>query len=260
MAGIRAISGERPVLLVLDDAHHAAPDALALLESFIERLRDCAVGLLLAGARRHPAMDRIVERMGRDLPGTAAFLGPLNELEIAEVVESSFPGYKPAQRARLTRRVLADTAGNPFLAVELIRAVRAGLNLPDSAEAWPSARHTLDDTRPGDLPPSVAAALRLRFRQLSEAAQRTLAAVAVLGGQKPAAALARAAELELPALERALDELEWSRWLSGDTRGYVFATGLAREVVLTDMVTAGQQRRMQERARAPVGKSLTPDP
>ncbi len=249
IASIRAIAEEHPVLMLLDDAHHAAPDVLALLESLVERLRDHPVGLFLAGARHQPGIDRIAERIGRDVPGIVALLKPLSELEITELVESTFPSYKPAQRARLARRVLADTAGNPFLAVELIRAVQAGLNLAEDAAAWPSARHTLDDTRPGDLPPSVAAALRLRFRRLSEPAQRALVAVAVLGGRRPVAVLARAAELELPALESALDELEWSRWLSGDARGYGFATSLAREVVLADMVTAGQQRRMQERAR-----------
>jgi hypothetical protein len=124
------------------------------------------------------------------------------------------------------------------------------LKLPgDQRSAWPSARHTLDDTRPGELPPSVAAALRLRFRKLTQSAQRTLAAVAVLGGATATGGLARAAELPRAEAERALDELEWARWLVSDSRGYEFATRLAREVVLADMVTAGQQRRMREKAR-----------
>jgi hypothetical protein len=83
---------------------------------------------------------------------------------------------------------------------------------------------------------------------LSEGAQRTLAAIAVLGGDCAGDALARAADVSAADLERALDELEWTRWLVADARGYEFATRLAKEVVLADMVTAGQQRRMRERA------------
>jgi hypothetical protein len=60
--------------------------------------------------------------------------------------------------------------------------------------------------------------------------------------------LARATEQAPPDLEQALDELEWNRWLTADDRGYAFATKIAREVVLADMVTGGQQRRIRERA------------
>jgi hypothetical protein len=33
-----------------------------------------------------------------------------------------------------------------------------------------------------------------------------------------------------------------------DARGYSFVTGLAKEVVLTDMITKGKRRRILERA------------
>jgi hypothetical protein len=60
--------------------------------------------------------------------------------------------------------------------------------------------------------------------------------------------LARATELPVFDVDRALDELEWTHWLIGDSRGYAFATRIAREVVLADMVTGGQQRRIREKA------------
>jgi predicted ATPase len=182
--------------------------------------------------------------------GLVLTTGPFDEDGMADLVRWAFPAYDRAAVARLVRRVAADTAGNPFLAVELVRALRAGLRLAERpARAWPAAHHTLDDTRPGELPESVAAALRLRFRELSQPAQQALAAVAVLGGRLPVEALARGAELPRGALETALDELEWARWLVADARGYAFVTRLAREVILQDMVTGGQQRRIRQRAK-----------
>jgi hypothetical protein len=94
----------------------------------------------------------------------------------------------------------------------------------------------------------VAAALRLRYRALTPAAQRTLAGLAVLGGRTLAAVLAKAAEISRAEAEQALDELELERWIAGDAHGYAFVTRLARDVILTDMVTAGERRRLRERA------------
>ncbi|HXV85790.1 MAG TPA: hypothetical protein VD793_03775, partial [Gemmatimonadales bacterium] len=59
---------------------------------------------------------------------------------------------------------------------------------------------------------------------------------------------ARGAQLTAGELDRALDELEWERWLAGDSRGYVFVQRLARDVVLAEMVTGGERRRVRERA------------
>jgi DNA-binding IclR family transcriptional regulator len=74
-----------------------------------------------------------------------------------------------------------------------------------------------------------------------------LTAVAVLGGAESVERLARAADVPLKRAERALDELEWQRWLVGDAHGYTFVTKLAGEIVLADMVTAGQKRRLFKR-------------
>jgi hypothetical protein len=99
------------------------------------------------------------------------------------------------------------------------------------------------------LPPAVSAALRLRFRALSAPAQKVLAALAVLGGRTEASVLTRAAQVPSGDVERVLDELEWERWIQGDAHGYGFVTRLARDVILADMVTGGEQRRIRERAK-----------
>ena len=113
--------------------------------------------------------------------------------------------------------------------------------------AWPSPSRTLDETLPGELPEAVSAALRVRFRSLTDSAQSVLVAMAVVGAIENVDSMARACDMPSGDVERALDELEWERWLVGGSRGYRFVTRLAREVVLTDMVTGGQKRRILER-------------
>lgn len=75
-------------------------------------------------------------------------------------------------------------------------------------------RPALDQTLPGELPDALVAAVRT--------------------------------VVERHALDAALDELEWQRWLSSEARGYSFVARIVREVVAQDMLTPGQRRRIQE--------------
>ena len=144
----------------------------------------------------------------------------------------------------------ADSAGLPLLAVELLHAVALGLDLQgDTAgAAWPAAHRTLDQTLPGDLPDGVTAAIRVGFRRLGKDAQALLAAAAVLGDRVSAVTLGRAAGVAGERLPLALDELEWTRWLTAESRGYSFTARIVRDVVARDMLTAGQRQRVLEAA------------
>lgn len=248
---VAAIAEVRPVLLVLDDAFKAEQPALEALGSIVQRAGGVPICVLLT-VLSVPSVstDSMCQRLGRDIPGELVVTGSFMESHVAELVSWAFPDYDEQASERLTRRVLADTAGNPFLAVELVRAVKAGLEIAENkhGKPWPEKARTLDQTMPGDLPQTVAASLRMRFRGLAEHGQELLAAVAVLGGNEPTENLARAGEMSTREAERALDMLEWQRWLVADARGYSFVTGLAKEVVLSDMVTKGKKRRILERA------------
>ena len=103
-----------------------------------------------------------------------------------------FPDYDASQLDRLTRRVAADSAGVPLLAIEILHGVSSGLDWERESGAWPAPYHTLTQTTPGDLPDSIIAAVRIGYRRLSDPAQRTLAAAAAFGGRVTAARLARA--------------------------------------------------------------------
>ena len=180
------------------------------------------------------------------MPGTVVELRPLTAEAIADLVRWAFPKYDVTETERLTRRIGTDSAGIPLLAVELIYAIANGME--PAAAAWPAPLRTLDHSLPGDLPATLVAAFRVSFRRLSPLAQSALSAIAVLGDRASLVRIAQVAKLSPEEAEQALDELEWTRWLESEPRGYAFVARIAREVVLEDMMTAGQRRRLEARA------------
>ena len=129
------------------------------------------------------------------------------------------PDYDPAALDRVVRRVANDSAGLPLLAVELLRAVALGLDLGTISGAWPAPLHTLDQSLPGEPPDVVITAIRIAARRLAPTAQRVLAGAAVLGDLATPPVLERALGLTADEVGRALDELEWHRWLTAEPQG-----------------------------------------
>lgn len=241
---------EGPILLVVDDAHWV--DRATLL-SLLGALRDSATAplcLLLAALPQPPReeLDQFRRRMGSDLQGGVIGLGPLDGEAIRQLAAWALPGYDAVALERICRRISSDSAGLPFLAVELLSAVAQGLDVRQEPAAWPVPLHTLTQTMPGDLPETIVAALRIGFRRLSHDAQQVLTAAAVLDGSAGESLLTRVTGMGVSQLQAALDELEWQRWLETDGRGYGFVAQLARRVIAQDMVTPGQRTRLRERA------------
>lgn len=241
---------EGPVLLVVDDAQWLDEESLGALAAALRDLQ-AAPFCLVAGAAPSPPRAELEElraRIGRDVPGISVHLGRLDADALASLARWALPTYGPREVERLVRRVEADSAGLPMLAVELLQAVALGLELRGEAEPWPAPSRTLEQTRPGELPDPVVAAIRIGFRRLGEPARRVLQAAAVLGERVPAEELGRAAGVEGEERDAALDELEWGRWLEAEPRGYAFVARLVREVVAVDLLTAGQAERIRRRA------------
>ncbi|MEP6689471.1 MAG: hypothetical protein ABJC36_14065, partial [Gemmatimonadales bacterium] len=202
--------------------------------------------LALSPLPPRPDLDDLRSRIGRDLPGAAVEVGPLSATALGVLAERLLPGYDATELDRVVRRVGTDSAGLPLLAVELLRAVAAGLDLHRTPGAWPAPHKTLDQTLPGDLPDAIVAAIRIGFRRLSPEGQRVLTAVAVLGDRVAPQRAAVALDLPLDVVHAALDELEWHHWLVAEPRGYGFVARLVRRVVERDMLTPGQHRRLLE--------------
>lgn len=245
---VRAVAAERPVVLAVDDAQWLDEDSILALGVALRDLAEVPLTLVLATAPypQRPELDELRSRIGRDVEGGAVRLRRLDRAAIRSLAEHMLPGYDPIALDRVVRRVATDSAGLPLLAVELLRAVALGLDLGTIAGTWPEPLRTLDQSLPGDLPDAVVAAIRIAYRRLSPAAQRVLVAAAILGDLAAPLLLERAVGMGEPELGRALDELEWHRWLVSEPRGYSFAARIVRQVIERDMLTPGQRRRVRE--------------
>ncbi len=248
---LRAASEEQPVLLVLDDAQWLDRDSLLAVGAALRDLAAAPFFVVMATTPTPPRdeLDDLRTRLGRDLPGAAVELGPFSSEHLRALCRWALPSYSDSEIDRLARRVATDSAGLPLLAVELLHAVRLGLDFRDSPGAWPEPFRTLDQSLPGALPDAVVAAIRINFRRLSANAQRALIAVALVGGRVSAEVIGRGSSLSGKDLLSALDELEWSRWLTAEGRGYSFIARIMGDVVGRDMVTSGQRARILEAVR-----------
>jgi len=247
---IRALAHELPVFLWVDDAQWSDRESMLALCAVLRDLADMPVHSCVSLAPQPPQseLDELRSRLGRDLAGTAVQVDKLDQDDLRQLVRWALPDYSDDEVDRLTRRVASDSAGLPLLAVELLHAVALGLDLAETDGAWPQPLQTLTQSLPGDLPDTIVAAIRVGFRRLSLPAQSVLAAAAVLGDRVTAAPLEFATRLGSEALNQALDELEWQRWLVADALGYSFVAPIVREVVVRDMITEGQKQRFRQAA------------
>lgn len=245
---LRPAAEEGAVFLFVDDAHWLDRDSFLALGSLLRDLERAPVFVLVAAASypERSELEELRAHIGRELEGVALRLGPLSVEALRALARWALPAYDDVSLDRVARRVATDSAGLPLLAVELLHAVALGLDLDTTGGAWPEPLKTLDQTLPGELPDAVAAAVRVGYRRLSHDAQAALAAASVLGDRIELGALQRATGLELETLTGALDELEWQRWLTADSRGYSFVARIVRDVVARDMLTAGQRQRILE--------------
>lgn len=238
--------GEQPVALIVDDAERLDAESLHTL---VGALRDLARRPLLLvftvpAAPARVELDELQTRIGRDIAGRVERLAALSAAGLRELAHWAVPAYDEPALDRLTRRVFADSAGLPILAIEILNAVALGLDLATLRGTWPAPLRTLDQTLPGGLPEAIVGAIRVGFRRLSPDAQRTLQVAAVLPSPLVLDQLTRASGLAPDVATAALDELEWGRWLVADGRGYAFAARIVGEVIASDQLTAGQRQRI----------------
>ncbi len=242
---LRVSCDEQPVLVHLDDAQWMDRESLLGVDALLRDLKASRFMLLLSAALQPPRLelDDLSAGLGRDARGIIVRLEPLQEGDLHNLARWWLPRFGADEIERVSRRVLADSAGLPLLAIELFRAVASGLDIQRLA-AWPKPYHTLDQTLPSDLPASVVAAIRVGYRRLSTDAQQVLAAASVLEEPVEPARLVTATGLDLAKVNVAFDELEWNRWLVADARGYVFVARIVRSTIARDMLTEGQRRRI----------------
>jgi DNA-binding SARP family transcriptional activator len=240
---------QQPVVLIVDDAQWIDEDSAAALQRVSRDFDGAAVLVVLAAdvVEGRAMLDAFEAARPPTGPFERVSLGRWDVEDTEELIADLLPEYEADQKARLARRIVADSGGLPLLSVELATAVRDGLELSDSGDhgAWPEKSRTLDQTMPADLPGGVRAAIRVNFRTFSADAQALAAAASVVVGRFDAGRLAEMTGLSLPEAESGLDELERRRWVHSEPRGYGFVGRIVQQVVAEDMLTPGQRRRLE---------------
>ena len=241
-----AVADEQPLLVVVDDAHWLDRESLLALGAAGRDVARAPVLFVLTASPqlRRGELDEIRAHIGRELAGAVVVLSALAGEDLQGLARWAVPAYDRVQLERLSRRLVADSAGIPLLAIELLHAVTLGLDLQQLTGAWPEPLRTLEQTLPGDLPDALTAAIRVNFHRLSTGAQRVLVVAAVLNGRVSPAQLAQASGISGEALTAALDELEWQRWLAAEARGYSFVAKIVRDVIDRDMVLSAERQRI----------------
>ncbi len=248
---LRPVAEEQPLLIFVDDAEWLDEESAGALARVLRDLENLSFTLLLAAGtpEGRERLDELVSLAGANRPVCSIALEVLGFDAVRELAAAGLPDYTDEELDRIARRIQADSAGLPLLAVELVHAVRGGLELGELAGAWPERDQTLEQTMPGELPEAVHAAIRVSYRRMSASAQRIAAAASVLDDRFTPEALHLLTELSGEEVQAALDELEWQRWLNFEPRGYAFVARIVKRVVASDMLTPGQRRRLTEAAR-----------
>ncbi len=224
---LEAVAGDRPGVLVVDDAHWADPSSLEVLAFLARRLRERPVLLALTWRSEevpaaHPVR-RILAAAAQEELGASILLERLDRDAVAELAEAA--GAAPPLAARLYE----ETDGVPFFVMQYL-------------DARPDAD--------GDesLPPGVRGLVESRIAAASEVAGQVLAAAAVVGRPFDADLVREVSGRNEEETVGSLEELMRRGLLvEVDAASYAFRHEQARRVA-GDLTSSGRRRLLHRRA------------
>jgi DNA-binding CsgD family transcriptional regulator len=228
------LADSRPLALLVDDVQWADSESLRALAYLAQRAEHLAVVLALAIRVGEPAADEAaIDELRREARRGWLRPAPLSAAAVAELVAREL-GDRSVDG--LASACATATAGNPFLIVEMLRAI-AG----DPDRGGPS----------GELVDRVAAtaaspSILLRLLRLGEDAATVATAVAVLEPHASQPAVGALCDLTPEAIASASERLVAARLLSDQTP-LTFAHPLVKAAVYDDLAAP---RRAALHARA----------
>jgi DNA-binding SARP family transcriptional activator/TolB-like protein len=175
--GLGAVSGERPVVLYVEDVPRADPASHRLLRGVLSRISSPVLFLLTARTGDHEPSSAFIE-LASEFHVRRLKLQALGPHDIEALLRSmlELPG---GDRQQLAQRLYSQSGGNPFYTIELTAAmVDEELLTPTESGSW-----KLTGSQNGQLPlpASVREAVTRRLERLAPETRRMLEAAAVLG-------------------------------------------------------------------------------
>jgi class 3 adenylate cyclase len=226
VAGLLAgLAGEGPVLVIIDDLHHAGADGIRAIADFVAALSGPVLVLLLGRSelvRGAGVLNGFSDAESVPLP-------PLAGAAAARLLRSYLGGGRLPDRE--SERLLATAQGNPFWLAEIVSLLIEQGRLTGGSDGWRLVEPALDERL---LSSDLAAVLTARIDTLSPTVRQVLRDAAVVGDRVPPGAvealrgITRAGTLA-DEVEHALAELVSRRMLRRRDGGYAFVTALLRQ-------------------------------
>ncbi|MER7936335.1 MULTISPECIES: AAA family ATPase [unclassified Streptomyces] len=236
-----------PVAVLVDDAQWADPATLFVLRSLPGRLAAARILWVLAvrADAERPIVARVREDLGR-LGARWLTLGPLPQQDLQHIAADVL-GSSPSPA--LTR-LLRGVAGNPFLAIELVR----GFTDTDLA------RLEADETGllPGGVPVGFRRSVAARLDRLPEDALHLLQIGSVLGREFDLGTAARMMGRQVGSLLSAVDSALDAGLLSADGPRLAFRHDLTRQAVHDNLPPAVRTALHREAADSLRGTGARP--
>lgn len=248
-----AIAEEAPVALGLDDAHLADPATLTVLRLVLESRPGLPLLLALTmvpdDADSPRELHQLLAGTGREIPGQVVSLPPLARTDLRDLAEVLAPWCRtPEDRDRLARRLEADSAGRPLLAVTVLRGLEDAAALHQDALRWPPPGETLDSPLPMGIPALIRSAVLAQLARLPSEARDLVARASLLGSRLDPPLLAALTGLEPATLVERLAAAERAHLIRAEATGYVFTSPLIAQVLSHGYLTPGQMRQVRQRA------------
>jgi DNA-binding SARP family transcriptional activator len=173
---VQHLAARRPLLLVVEDVHWADETSLRLL-AFVSRRVSAWPAVLVVTARDDELADaalarRTLEELSRAPRTSSLVLSPLSRADTGSLVAAlARVGSDAPAVAQVEERVWAMSEGNPFVTMEVMRAL-------DQQRRWEDASDS-----PGalTLPASVRELVERRLDRLGARSQEMVAVAAVIG-------------------------------------------------------------------------------
>lgn len=243
------VAASAPVLLALDDLHHADGDSVQLLHYVVRTSRErrlavvAAARPVTAGSPFDEARASLAAREGV----TTVAIAPLAPDAVRELLVR-FGVVADAEW--LAPRVAEWTAGNVFFALEVLRALIGQGRLARDGDAWrwTGAPPATDAPLAPDLPPTVRQTILSRVGALPDVTRRLLDLVAVVGAS---------ARLETVAAVAGRDELGVAEELRPALEvGLLRETGDAALSFAHDLVADATYQRIAHPVRAAIHRRV----
>ncbi len=223
----RAIVGDRPRLLIIDDLQWCDAETIELI-GFVVRSGQTAPVLIVGTVRseeipEHHPLVGLVDALGHDQAVTTVPLDRLDEATTATLAAR----LRNAEEIdpELAARLWAETEGNPLFVIEVLRA---GVS-PEGRQAA--------------LTPTMRAVLGARLGQLPDGARRLAEVAAVIGRSFSVGLLVSATGIGEPELVDDLDELWRRRIIRDQGLTYDFSHDKLRAVAL-EMLSPARRRQL----------------